>query len=649
MTPKSNGRYSRGMALITALIVITLLTMLLGAFFSANQAQMALLKSTQQSERYQRTSFSVAQYFQSRLENNTAWPESSDDGTNIIDDVVKDLTWEKIDDGIYSVRGIFKPEDAAFIAVLHNNLVNDGAMTTGSGSGNLDTVPPESCRIQLSITESRNINEDVSTDVVVRNDYTFRKAAYIDSTMVASEGIFIDTDKVVFDSNDEIRNQIRSLEDVNFATLENLGFGETESAAPGVVWARGEIYAQGERIQEALANDTLEAATEAGPSSKSLELGRFMENAVGEFTKPDFSYEDVKGVGLNEEVSRPKVELPDGVFEFSKVSYLEYNGEDTTSSQQDILIHRASSDPDSEILGVYAKENAFPRYGAPDGKGFSIATGLGDLRIGGVGLTRLGGKKESLATVFPMPGATGDTAYAPTIDFDQRTITFAKGADYTVKGDFGVTTNVVHGYKASYAGESLVKSASNLLVKGNSKPKLILGGDQTAKNKKKDKSQASERTYLEVNGDLDINGTLTGFGNIVGDDITFEFSKAELAADSETDFAIFSKGSILVRGDNDTGEEVNLKGLLYAEKNVVFDFSGENVNQIDFKEAGNLSPSATKQGTLKVEGAVVSENGHLAVRGVEEASFTYEPKYLDNLFVTSNQKMRLEPLSWWPR
>lgn len=647
----SNKRFKRGLALITTLLVITLISMLLGAFFTANRAQVSVLKSSQQSERFQRSAFSIASFLQSRLEDNVAWPEGSEAGENSIEGVMSNLTWTKVDDRVYAVTGDFLPGKTSFSGLIHNNLDNEATLEVGAGAAG---VPPESCRIFLETAALGSYSFKGPLGANKSQAFTFRKAAYIDSTMVASEGIYIDTNQVIFDSKDEIRNQIRSLKDVNFATLENLGFGNTESSAPGVVWARDEIYAQGERINDAIRKNTLTAAKEKEGTvlERELNLGRFMENAVGEFTKPDFDINDVKGAGANSEVSRPKVVIKQGVYEFSKVDYLEYSGDGYTRATQDILIHRASSEPGSEILGVYAQKDALG--GANRTNRFALGTGLGEITLGGTPITRLG-DKDGLGNNFTLPVDSG-ADNAPMVDFNKRTITFAEGVDYEVNGNFGVTTNVVHGYRASIAGDSLTQTP-NLLLAGDSKPKLVLGAANSKKNKDGSDSGADEsrRAYLSVSGDMDVNGSIEGYGNIVvgtegkGGDITFELNKADLRADEKTDFAVFSEGSILVRGTGQNNKEVNFKGLLYAQENVVFDFSGDDLGEVDYSDLKSMLPSARKRGTLNVEGSVVAENGHLAVRGVDKARFTYEPKYLDNLFVTSSQKMRLEPLAWWPR
>lgn len=644
-TPRKMHK-QRGIVLLTTLLVIVLVAMLLSAFFQVNKTQVSVMQTLQGQDTLKRSAFSIASYLQSRLEQNTIWPAASVSGT-VPNDVDGIITIDRIqvvssEDNTHEVWGHYAPERVAFYAKLHNNLTGDDEFTPDDATEDYETIPPNSVRIFLE-TYRANSPTDTSKPLHAASEaqvFTFRKAGQIDSTMVSSKGIFLDARELAFTSKDEVRNQIRSLDDVEFSNLEAIGFGSTESTAPGVVWARGQIQVDGQPIVEQIESLTQASGTvTSGPpgntttTTEELPMGRFMEGAVGEFGKPAFDLEDIQSLKTDGGDAREDVVLYEGVWEFTKVPVTytpSWPGDHPESDHLDVLVHRSSADDDAVINGVYAEV-------AWNAGHFNIDSA--DLPISSDDVIKLSGWGDA---EYHLPVKNGGDGYdmshanAPRLSMRNRTISLNPDVNYRVEGNFGVATNIVD---------------TDVITDPGAKPSIVLAGGFHNGNPS---SLIDHRAYLEVEGDFYVDGSLLGVGNIVAhQDIDFSLVEGTVAADEETDFALYAGNDITVRGDESL-TDITMEGLIYAKNNVIFDFSGEDIEPLDdYTNADDpriseYPPSSSQQGNFKVEGAVVAQDGGMVVKGIQKAEFVYNPKFVDNLFAVNSTTMRLEAVSWWP-
>lgn len=639
---RGDRRKKRGIALLITLMVVSLVAMLLGAFFTANRTQLDIFKSSQGEEQLQRSAYSIMSYIQSRMEQDSSWPKVSGSSAvpNNIDTVVQLNNIETVSSSAntHEIWGYYFPDRVGFHARIYNNLTGKTRFIPKNATKEYEYVPPQSARVLLETFHSEDPKgEDFPRHSRVKSQVvTVRQAAQIDSTLVSSRGIFLDAEKLVFTSTDEVRNQIRSLHDIEFADIDSLGFGQTMGSAPGAVWARGKITSNGRSIHEIFSSLDPGQAQSEDPENpeavtQNLSRGRFLENALSEYGTPSFDIGDIKKLKASTGLERADVTLHEGVWEFTRVpvTYLpSWKGEHPVDSHLDILVHRSSSAADSEVKGVYAEV-------AWNSKDFVINSS--NLNISSENVTKLSDWSGKYR--MPVKGSGGKADFnnknSPIIDFRQRQIILAADVNYTVDGNFGVTTNIVD---------------SDVETPDWSKPQMILanGWAQTDEG-----NWTSQRAYLEVKGDLTINGKLDGIGNVVSNgNIAFELVDSNLAADTKTDFALYAGKDITIKGSS-KHPNLSMKGLVYAKGNVLLDFTEDAITPIKPYTTENATlrdypTSDSKAGYFKIEGAVVSEKGGMVVRGLKYAEFLYNPDYLDNLFNVDEKSMRLEAISWWP-
>ncbi len=666
-----SGRFRpSGMALITTLMIVSVIVIFLAGFLQLNRTQVSILQVSSQRESLQRGCLSVSQFIQSRLEHDAIWPARDLLGgtANARQEQVVVITNITLSDTPHTsgysaiIEGNYIPEQVAFEATLTNNLT--GAAQLVLPAGRSRALPPESARIAVRCWKAGATN--LGSTQVESQTFNFRRAAHIDSTMVASNGILIDSENVIFDSADEVRNQIRSLRDVIFSGLVGLGFDGQMEAAPGVVWARQQILVGDRPIKEALADLRPPPATvreiytdevdENGDPIRTTEtirgrdlpIGQFMENAVGDFSMPEFSIEDIREVAEQHDRAlaasgsgdtRPLVTLEPGVYEFSRATAVRYDSGDPVYENRqlvaqvsNVVVHRESADPDSRVLAVYVPKNQV--YDE-----FRFASEYLNNEVQGK-LVLLDGDQLDENYALPTSG-TGDP---PILNMRDRTLTLPPTSRFQVNGNFGVAANLM----SDESGDE------GLALGANDRPQLILAGHE----------HSNARAYLEASGSVEINGAVQGSGTIVaGKDINIEITRESrlVALGNELDangdptgtqvatrasFALFAGDSINVNGDFEQSN-LSLAGLIYARNNVLLDFAEEKANALNFEDL-RTNFTSEHQGSFHLEGAVVAQNGYLAVRGLKNARFTYNPKYVGDLFASSENQMRLEPLSWWP-
>lgn len=646
---QSKNRKTRAIALIATLMVVALVAMLLGAFFEANRTQMAVFKGSQGEEQLQRSAQSISAYLQSRMEENSTWPKSVS-GTKVPNDIPDVVKISRIDEisstlNTHEVWGYYYPDRVGFRARVHNNLTSDTKLSPQNATQEYEFVPPRSVRIFLETFHSDEPNavKLPSNSRVKAQVVTMRQAAQIDSTLVSSKGIFLDSAELAFTSRDEIRNQIRSLEDVEFSNIDSLGFGHTQASAPGTVWARGKITSDGQSIFDVMASlnpgsETIPSADPTNPTTvtKELSTGRFMENAVGEFGAPSFSISDVKDLKSSEGADRADVTLFEGVWEFTRVPVTydpSWPGGDSSEAHLDILVHRSSTATNSTVHKVYAEV---------EWSASSFTINSSNLNITSDKVTKL--SSWSGKYHLPVKGANGGVDLAnpnsPILDFKNKSITLASDVNYVAEGNFGIGTNIVD---------------TDVVTPTWKKPQLILANGWESGGWGTDKSD--QRAYLEVEGDFSIDGKLDGVGNIVAhNNISFELNNGSIAADTKTDFALYAGKDITIKGSNEH-PDLKMLGLVYAKGSVILDFTDDAITPIAPYISGPNKPTlnqypassaAQKKGHFTIEGAVVAETGGMVVRGLNRANFIYNPDYLDNLFNVDEHTMRLETISWWP-
>lgn len=275
-------RSPRGIALLSALLAVTLLLALLTAVLGGLRAKGDIVRYDKNLRTSEEAAQSMLHYARFKLEESQQWlaedelsvvPPRDEHGQLMfeVDDIEREEF--RLGDYIIGIKGrVFVPEEVVFELTITNNFASDErahGLRPHSGS--------------VEIKTSFNSSE-------VHLLSTLKNAAFANSTVAASGDISIKTDKVIFKTKDPHRNQIRSEQNVMLPQVEDMLFETAtnwQRGEKGTVWAYGDILVGPE-------DDPLpleEATDETG--------ARFMPNGRQEYNVPRLRAEQV---GANPEV-----------------------------------------------------------------------------------------------------------------------------------------------------------------------------------------------------------------------------------------------------------------------------------------------------------------------------------------------------------
>lgn len=281
------GRWPKrasGVALITSLLAITVVTLLLMGFLANQRSHLFLTRYAAEKMACRDASESLAQACRFRLEQKRAWGRTfSDEDAMEYRDSSGLLTLR-----LWPIEGSEAAASSGFKGLHGLTYFRGEVPTTGvqlfvSVVNNLEgleenptfKVGAKSFRLQIR-TELNGYADRVGL--------TLRRAAYFDSTVLASKDLNIRGDSINFSSTDPLRNQIRSEDKITLPDIPNLKFTpsvDSLAAEKGTIWSKGDIAIDGVTDEAKL--QAAEAATG----------GEFLAKAPSKFTIPELKKDEV--------------------------------------------------------------------------------------------------------------------------------------------------------------------------------------------------------------------------------------------------------------------------------------------------------------------------------------------------------------------
>ncbi len=609
---RSMRKDQKGIALFTVMAAVVVVMMMLGAFLTSHQSQLALNATSRERQACRDALDSVAQFCRFRLEDDSAWLRVTT--SNFSQQTYSDpngqpiFLFQEVDPNQFSSR----PELARLggRTILEGRVVASGVDFRVSVVNNLafktadsiHQVPAESCRLRIQALYGRTSE---SAEIVLRN------AAYFSSTVAASGDIEVEADSVTFASSDPLRNQIRSLSDIKLPDTPDLQFqpdAANQRAEKGTVWAYGDI----EIDQDSSNQKLLQATTQTG--------GEFIPDARTAYSVPELNKRDVGGdlafrIANGQAPNALELAPARYVFCEADVEFKDTDGMDRTKTiktlfqstpgnlpqndtfdafhfmESDLLDPNTPYTPDPTTVALVNGPNGGPAFGTPhppDPNGdpiFQLTNGP-QVQLGGGGALVLPADREIL-----------------------------------VRGDFSVGTD----------------DPTNLPTLTFYDPDPLLPDPNNP-----------DRGHLEVERDLGLAAYVSNGGKLIaGRDVAISPKEIEVNANETEDLAIYA------------GQDVTIQPLFVTnqgyldDRNKKYVFRGLVYAQNDF----NFLSSIDRNGTtvdynrkLEVEGALVARNGAVKIQGNEDIMLRYNPDFLDDLLEKNFQEThsQVEEISWRP-
>ena len=512
---------TKGLALISVLMALSLCLMLLGAFLTTNRSYLRLFQGGKDRDTVRQAIGSAYEFCRFKIEEDKTWGGYFNDPQTyrFARLEVEELPPQAGSQGAL-LRGKLLDSGATFTVTVQNNLGQDSASAYG--------VPPRSCRFLIAGQAGRG---QAAANVTVRG------AAYFDSTVVASQGVSIFADELMLESRDPIHNQIRSQSDMDLPPLYHQDHGDGvryqfrpdsggNQGSKGTVWARGDLNLRRNPGEPPDPNILALAGQ--------LTDARFISRGRTHYEIPSLMLEDIDVRG-NELVIDP------GYYVFNKTS-LEYQdaGGDWRQTAEEFLVLERWSDKNSPdtIQDFYFMgaelEGAVGTYGSvrvPD--------------RGGDGVPKA---EQGADSTFAMQDGMN-------VSLSRQTLEIAADREVKVPGDFG--------FASIYQSEIT--------------PTLHF--KDPAVNPDRPPNLPPDRGALTVAGDIDINGYVVGSGNLLAErDVLLRPNEADVDAGTVDDLAIFAGRDVVIEpASGVSADNIHFKGLVYAERN--FDFSARRVGQ----------------------------------------------------------------------
>lgn len=594
----------RGVALITTLAGVVVVTMLVLAFLATQRGQHSLTALSLEKKACREAARSVAEFCRFQLEGQESWarpgsaavePVEFRDGTGDLLFSLSPLTREvalakpefaNLSGEVY-LEGSLPGDDVRFAATVTNNLARKSAHP-------LEPVGPQACLLKIRAWRGETLE---TVEVVLR------KAAFFDSTIATTGDITIEADAIDFASADRLRNQVRSKSDVSLPPSSDIKFSphpDSRNPEKGTVWAAGEIAVGGNSSEAAL----LLAADATG--------GEFLAKAPTFYEVPQLRQRDIES-----RTAKPIAELAAGNYGFTevKVTFKDTDGE---THEQVLTVLGLYSEPGWEMTEFHFCE-ADLRLEAPDPP-----------------------PTPDPATP-PPPGPAPD---ASTVVLGTLSGTPQPEHEFPL-GGFTMTIGSAGSGNFTLPAESDYRVAGNLSLFGsNPEAPAVLSFVDNDPN-----PAMPEEGSLSVTMDLAVGCSLSNCGKLVaGRDI--HLSPRDVTIDKleeGNDLAIYAGRDVLIapmfNGDealrNDTRRLFVFRGIIYAERD--FSFLSSTVRGAERLDEYNRD--------LFIEGAVVARQGEVLIQGNEEVQLKYNREFLDDLLErsTESNQVHLEEMSSRPR
>ena len=476
--------------MVTAFVMV-----LLGAFISLNQGQINLMSSSQTGDALERASQTVYEYCFSRLEHNKYW------GAQPFDENRKDLGVQSVMvveeiNGTTRIKGETNLDDAAFEVLIRNNISGE--------TPNAQGVPAHACLLDIEVSRG---------GLKSKRRIQLNTAPLYDASAVASDGMVIDTDKLVVASKDPQRNVIRSKQDLHLKGTTDLEFQPApNSAEQGILWSGKDIILGNESLR--MSSDARESAAETG--------GRFVDNS-----RTDYNVHDLKREEIN--IAKYTRVMGDGIYVFGTSDVTYSTGPLTTTTQRvSTLERREHKLVDGKATIGDVKEMWYYGDALPDDwvadEQWITTDGNSDWAFA----RRVNSRHFQLYE--------GDELIKA--DLSASRLEISANVDVQVKGDFGIFSE----------DPSITPSLAFI-----------------------DQEGMGDRGSLSSDGEILIEGVVTGTGNLIANgSVSLYPNVIDVETDTQSDLSIYSGKNVRIAPpDNWTGQgTLSFKGLVYAKENV---------------------------------------------------------------------------------
>lgn len=599
----------KGMALALAMLMLTLLALLTGAFFQLYESHYSLTRSSQQSAAASNGCEAIQHYITYRLEHDKTWGSAPFAGASDNSPTNIEVTeWANS----HNISGEIDGMRAEFQAEILNNF--DG--TLGNPSVRAGTAL---CRVTCTVgTTSRNA------------EFVLRVAPLFDSSILTRADLDVQANSLAIRSRDENRNFVRAEGNIHIPDALQTNPGKSRFLQPdsnqtdhkGMLWAKEDIFSyhpsSTAETQIATGAQIQTAVTNTG--------GKIVPNAESHFQIYDMDADQLRqSTGANQfgipggrwhftrrnaevAIDATYLDLSDGMFDWD-------SGPTATTTTGTVVV---------EVLEYYEDVNAVPGTTQP---------------------TRVYRGKERIDDVIGvLPGTIndGDKHLNPdtievtsvVLDYPGSPDVAATTANEVTFGGGDLTFDLVNQtLRASSSSQVEIDGSFALSSDVGTPPKLELGFDYSGSE--------PTRAAIIAQGGIEIeNGVTEGLGSLIalGGDINIQpVSTSAMEVSSGTSgMVVFSSGDIFLTNPNNT-EDWDFKGLVYARGGVRMD--------------GNGSESVTFEGSIVSlrDGANTPPGAPAGIefRNAGDVEFIYNPDLLQ-AFVNDipNNRVQLEAVYW---
>lgn len=493
---------NRGIALLTTLIISTVLLVLLGAFIQLNRGHLSTLSNSRQRENCLRTIMSAHEYCVHKIERDKTWASVNFPADQADPDLAGFLTVNEMA-GSTRLEGDIPSLKSTFTVEIDNQLATNE-------------------RVVLLI-------EATSGGLTRKVESTMRPAPLFDSGVAAGGGINIDASEWTVGSRDPYRNLVRANDDILAPDYNDIHFvGKTNSAGNdgddhGFLWSKSDIsFFTGGSHQSVTDPLVMQDAMNATGA-------RFIPNSGLNNPIHDLQVDDVV-------LPTDSSTIPAGDYQFTEAvatfERYEQTGTDAFGNAEYSWVSRTKSVP---ILGRY--------LGSLTDYWYTNTTMGGSVRNVSFGLP--GTAHPQPAATFPLDGAGLVEA---TLDLPGHPPAFNIRADGAVRipGTFGVTStgDEPELIFSGTSGDAQIKAEGNITFDGSINGKGIIMSEQgnvelNVTNANTSGNQLGVSVF--AHGDITMNSL--GSGN-------FQFSGL-----------LFARENVLING---VDRDFNVDGALIA-------------------------------------------------------------------------------------
>jgi hypothetical protein len=545
---------TRGIAIITVLLAMTVLLMITAAFLRVNRDNFNQLNSTEKRDKAHAACAAVYDYLLYCLEHDKTYAVADFIGGSDSELTSPEMRVQMLP-GTKTIEGEIRSLDATFQATISNNLNVDAESAAG--------VPPHSALITIQ-AESNGVKRNIETLI--------RVAPLFDSSALSRGAINVEANNLNVRSRDKYRNMIRAEGEIHVPTVLSgtplTRFLEPETTkfdSKGMIWAKDKIFAGGDDLTD----DIAEANTNSG--------GRFVPNAKQHFEIHNLQATDIQ-------VPTSSIPVKPGEYRFTMATAtitatsahhyqagkwpFKYRQDDKTQWTTTQLIHVMEyyeNPTDPAPKKVYRSDTRLDDLVAPPVKGTVDSTVI-----------------DSVDIVYDTPGANGatipvdvnDVVYIDddggtkvAVDLKNQRVNLPKGETVTAAGDFMITTE-----------------------RGDP-PIIDLG------------STKSDRAAIVAQGSVNLQAGVTqGYGTLVAANGDLMLrpegnQSIDISANGFDGLVAYAGRDVLLENPSDSGSWT-FNGLVYASRN--FDFDAKNADarlegslvartgDINFRQAGDV-------------------------------------------------------------